>query len=144
MPHLLFENTRRHHPNHFTKGDKVMPYVQTTHSGKTKNIAGKKTENTVIRKYKRQGYKVTDTHKGYDFKATKRGSTKYIEVKSGDGRLTERQKAMKRRHGSNYIVEKKDTLLPSKYDKHKSKKRTNTSSRTKRKRKSRKSKARIW
>ena len=77
---------------------------------------GKASENKVAAQYRRNGYTVTHIRDGADLKATKPGhATKYIEVKSGPGEhgltgvtdnheLRPNQQAMKRRHGSNYVI----------------------------------------
>lgn len=83
--------------------------------GKWRNPAAKancdrgvSAENAVIRKYKRNGWKVEregKAHKGYDFVATKNGSKRFVEAKSGkDSALRKTQKKAKRRHGKKYHV----------------------------------------
>ena len=73
------------------------------------NVRGQSAERAVIRKYERQGWRVQrvgNAH-GCDFKATKQGSTRYVEVKSGEGSwMRPKQKATQRRHGSKYKVHK--------------------------------------
>ena len=60
-------------------------------------------------KLKRQGYSVTRTGKGHDFKATKRAPsgfkiTQFVEVKSGGAKLSPTQQKAKKRLGSKYKV----------------------------------------
>src|SRR5574337_208122 len=74
---------------------------------------GKDGEEQVRRKYEFNGYKVTRTGKGHDFKAEKQDwltgkkDTKYIEVKNtrGDPRLSNLQKKKKKQFGRKYVVE---------------------------------------
>ena len=77
-----------------------------------KNAAqGRRAERMVRRKYKMQGYSIRRTGYGHDFKATRRNifggkETKFVEVKSGNGRLSPTQWRAKRRLGSRYVVER--------------------------------------
>ena len=57
---------------------------------------GKRAENRVMNEYKNKGWNVKKTGKGHDFKATKttdmwtgKKTTKYVEVKTGDAKLSE-------------------------------------------------------
>ena len=77
-----------------------------------KNAAqGKRAERQVRAKYKKKGYNVRSTGIGHDFKVTRRGSfgyrkTIFVEVKSGNARLSTTQRNAKRRLGSRYVVER--------------------------------------
>lgn len=78
-----------------------------------KNAArGAAAEKRVARKYRKAGHKVVRTGTGHDFMATKRsrstGKTtrKFVEVKSGNAKLSKRQRAEKRKHGRRYVVER--------------------------------------
>lgn len=66
---------------------------------------GARAESKVKRAYEDAGWSVRRHGWGADFKATKNGSTRFIEVKTTSGKLTPRQKAMRRRHGNAYHIE---------------------------------------
>jgi hypothetical protein len=64
-----------------------------------------------------EGYEVERTHYGSDFKATKRDfltgevvEEKYVEAKSGDARLSDRQKKEKKRR-KNYEVRRRNLFF---------------------------------
>lgn len=66
---------------------------------------GELAEKKVRRAYESEGW-ATERHGwGADFKATKNGSTRYVEVKTTSGKLSRRQKAMQRKHGRQYHIE---------------------------------------
>ena len=65
---------------------------------------GERHEDRIERKYKRDGWKVERSGWGSDFKATKNGHVRYIECKTGTGRLTPKQKRRKARVGKRYKV----------------------------------------
>ena len=67
---------------------------------------GKKAEARIKNRYKRDGYKIERAGWGSDFKVTKNGRSKFVEVKSGTSRLTEKQLKMKKKYGSRYKVER--------------------------------------
>lgn len=89
---------------------------KSTRSGRQtirKNAAkGAAAERRVARKYRKAGYSVKQTGIGHDFMATKRSKTtgkmirKRVEVKSGNAKLSKRQRAAKRKHGRGYVVER--------------------------------------
>lgn len=61
-------------------------------------------ERKVANGYKRKGWKVERAGWGSDFKASKNGRNIRIEVKTGDGRITDKQAGLMRRMGSDYKV----------------------------------------
>ena len=75
---------------------------------------GKRVENKVKREYKERGYSVKTTGKGHDFRATKtnpstgKKTTKLVEVKSGNAKLTPTQRRSKKRLGKKYVVERRE------------------------------------
>ena len=75
---------------------------------------GKRVEDKVKREYKARGYDVKQTGKGHDFKATKTNSstgkktTKFVEVKSGNAKLTPTQQKSKKRLGKKFVVERRE------------------------------------
>ena len=75
---------------------------------------GKRVENKVKREYKALGYAVKPTGKGHDFKATKtsrstgKKTTKYVEVKSGNAKLTPTQQRSKNRLGKKFVLERRE------------------------------------
>jgi hypothetical protein len=76
---------------------------------------GKEGEEHIRRKYEFNGYKVERTGKGHDFKAerkdwlTGKKETKYIEVKTGNSKLSDLQRKKKRQYGrSKYVEERLD------------------------------------
>ena len=75
---------------------------------------GKGGEEHIKSKYEFNGYKVTRTGKGHDFRAEKRDwwtgkkESKVIEVKTGNSPLSDLQKKKKRQYGSKYVVERLD------------------------------------
>ena len=75
-------------------------------------VQGKDGEERIKRDYECSGYKVKRTGRGHDYKATKRDwlsgkkETKYIEVKTGNGKLSPLQKKKKRSLGKKYVVER--------------------------------------
>lgn len=73
---------------------------------------GKAGERKIREEYEFSGYKVTRTGKGHDLKAEKKDwfigkkKTKYIEVKTGNSKLSKLQKKKQSRLGDKYIVER--------------------------------------
>ena len=73
---------------------------------------GKAGEEQVKAKYELNGYKVTRTGRGHDYRATKKNwlngkrETKYVEVKTGNSKLSPLQKKKKRQLGSKYVEER--------------------------------------
>ena len=73
---------------------------------------GRAGEEQVKAKYELNGYKVTRTGKGHDYRATKRNwftgkrETKYIEVKTGNSKLSPLQRKKKKQLGSKYVEER--------------------------------------
>ena len=72
---------------------------------------GRRVESIVRRRYERKGFKVQCTGRGHDFKATRYGSAggkfvKFVEVKSGNAKLSPTQRRAKRRLGPRYAVER--------------------------------------
>ena len=93
--------------------------VSTSRQSKRKTIRanatkGKRVENKVKREYKARGYKVKSTGKGHDFKATKtnpstgKKTTKFVEVKSGNTKLTPTQQKSKKRLGKKFVEERRE------------------------------------
>ncbi|MDE1844430.1 MAG: hypothetical protein KGI10_03780 [Thaumarchaeota archaeon] len=71
---------------------------------------GRQGEEQARREYEFSGHEVERTGKGHDLKVTKRdwltgkkGKPKYVEVKTGNSKLSELQKKKKRQYGSRYI-----------------------------------------
>jgi len=78
---------------------------------------GKAAENQVEMELQMEGYEVERTHEGSDFHAKRRNpftgevvEEKDIEVKSGNARLSERQKR-ERERSDNYEVRRRDPLF---------------------------------
>ncbi len=75
---------------------------------------GKQGEESVKSNYESRGYKVKRTGKGHDYKVSKRDlftgkkESKYVEVKTGNSKLSKLQKKKKARLGSRYVVERPD------------------------------------
>ena len=75
---------------------------------------GKAGEEQVKAKYELNGYKVTRTGKGHDYRATKKNwwtgkrETKYVEVKTGNAKLSPLQRKKKKQYGSKYVEERVD------------------------------------
>lgn len=73
---------------------------------------GKAGERKIKSEYEFSGYKVTRTGKGHDLKAEKedwftgKKKTKYIEVKTGNSKLSKLQKKKRRQLGDKYVVER--------------------------------------
>lgn len=73
---------------------------------------GKAGEEQVKAKYEFNGYKVERTGKGHDYRATKRNwfsgkkETKYVEVKTGNSKLSPLQRKKKKQLGSKYVEER--------------------------------------
>ena len=71
---------------------------------------GKRAENKVKSEYRARGFHVKTTGVGHDFKATRtnwstgRKYTKYVEVKSGNAKLSPLQRQSKRYLGNRYVV----------------------------------------
>ena len=76
---------------------------------------GRQGEEQVKSRYEWAGYKVKRTGRGHDYRATRRNwlngkkETKYIEVKTGDAKLSPLQRKKKKQYGSKYKVERVDT-----------------------------------
>lgn len=74
---------------------------------------GKRAERAVRSEYEMAGYKTKQTGKGHDFKATRRNGltgkkdTKYVEVKTGNAKLSPLQKKKKGQLGHKYVVERR-------------------------------------
>ena len=75
---------------------------------------GKEAEEQVRREYEMAGHTVKRTGIGHDYRGSKRDwltgkkKSKYIEVKSGDAKLSPLQEKAKKRFGSRYKVERVD------------------------------------
>ncbi len=73
---------------------------------------GRAGERKIKEEWEFSGYKVTRTGKGHDLKAEKRDlftgekETKYIEVKTGNSKLSKLQKKKRGRLGKKYVVER--------------------------------------
>ena len=72
---------------------------------------GRAGEKKIKEEYEFSGYKVTWTGKGHDFKAEKKDwfgnkTTKHIEVKTGNSKLSKLQKKKRGRLGDKYVVER--------------------------------------
>ncbi len=73
---------------------------------------GKAGERKIKKEYEFSGYKVTRTGKGHDFKAEKKDwftgkkKTKYIEVKTGNSKLSKLQNKKRGQFGNKYVVER--------------------------------------
>ena len=72
---------------------------------------GRAGEKKIKEEYEFSGYKVTRTGKGHDFKAEKKDwfgnkTTKHIEVKTGNSKLSKLQKKKRGRLGDKYVVER--------------------------------------
>ncbi|WP_371504513.1 hypothetical protein [Nitrosopumilus adriaticus] len=73
---------------------------------------GKAGERKIKEEYEFSGYKVTRTGKGHDLKAEKKDwftgqkKTKYIEVKTGNSKLSKLQKKKRGHLGDKYVVER--------------------------------------
>ena len=73
---------------------------------------GKAGEEQVKAKYEFNGYKVERTGKGHDYRATKKNwfsgkkETKYVEVKTGNSKLSPLQRKKKKQLGSKYVEER--------------------------------------
>jgi len=72
---------------------------------------GRSGERKIKEEYEFSGYKVTRTGKGHDLKAEKKDwfgnkTTKYIEVKTGNSKLSKLQKKKRGRLGEKYVVER--------------------------------------
>lgn len=98
---------------------------------RTNAAKGKRVEDKVKREYKKRGYDVKPTGKGHDFKATKtspstgKKTTKFVEVKSGDAKLTPTQQKSKKRLGKKFVEERREpnTRRPTKKSSRKSKRK---------------------
>lgn len=71
---------------------------------------GRQGEEQARREYEFSGHEVERTGKGHDLKVTKRDwltgkkeKPKYVEVKTGNSKLSELQKKKKRQYGSRYV-----------------------------------------
>lgn len=71
---------------------------------------GREGEEQARREYEFSGHEVERTGKGHDLKVTKRdwltgekGKPKYVEVKTGNSKLSKLQKKKKRQYGSRYV-----------------------------------------
>lgn len=79
---------------------------------------GKDAEEHIKRKYEFNGYKVTRTGRGHDFKAEKRDwlsgkkEIKHIEVKTGNSKLSDLQRKKKRQFGRGKYVEERLDYTP--------------------------------
>ena len=78
-----------------------------------KNAAkGAAAEKRAARQYRKAGYKVERTGRGHDFAVSKRGKTTgravrtFVEVKSGNAKLSPAQRRAKRAHGRRYVVKR--------------------------------------
>ena len=77
---------------------------------------GRRGEERVRMRRELQGWKMTRTGKGHDYKATRtdqrtgRKKTEYVEVKTGDAKLSPLQKKKKRQYGRRYVVENGDSM----------------------------------
>jgi len=72
---------------------------------------GRAGEKKIKEGYEFSGYKVTRTGKGHDFKAEKKDwfgnkTTKHIEVKTGNSKLSKLQKKKRGQFGDKYVVER--------------------------------------
>lgn len=72
---------------------------------------GKAGERKIKEEYEFSGYKVKRTGKGHDLKAEKKDwfgnkTTKYIEVKTGNSKLSKLQKKKRGQLGDKYVVER--------------------------------------
>ena len=73
---------------------------------------GKAGEKRIRDQYESNGYNVKRTGKGHDLKAerkdwlTGKKETKYIEVKTGNSKLSKLQKKKRRQHGKKFVVER--------------------------------------
>jgi len=72
---------------------------------------GREGERKIREKYEFSGGKVTRTGKGHDFKVETKDwfgkkTTKHIEVKTGNSKLSKLQKKKQRRLGDKYVVER--------------------------------------
>lgn len=80
---------------------------------------GKEGEERVRSNYEMAGYEVKRTGKGHDYKVTRkswlggRDEVKYVEVKTGNSKLSPLQKRKKRRLGDRYVVERTATWTSS-------------------------------
>ena len=76
---------------------------------------GEAGERRVMERYKAAGWKIERTGHGHDFKATRNdglaSKTRYVEVKTGNAKLSPLQKRKKRRLGKKYVVENGDPLV---------------------------------
>ena len=75
---------------------------------------GKEGEKKIKRDWEFAGYRVTRTGRGHDLKAQRRDpltgekETKFIEVKTGNSRLSNLQRKKQRQYGERYVVESLD------------------------------------
>ncbi len=78
---------------------------------------GKAGERRIKEEYEFSGYKVKRTGKGHDLKAEKKDwltgkkETKYIEVKTGNSKLSKLQKKKRSQFGKKYVVERLEPTL---------------------------------
>ena len=67
---------------------------------------GSRAERIVASDYRARGWRVRNTHSGADLVATRGSSKKWIEVKTGTGKLTKAQQRKRNAVGhDNYVVE---------------------------------------
>ncbi len=85
-------------------------------TNRTNQEQGREGERKARAKYEMVGYEVTRTGKGHDFKATKRDpisgkkSTIYVEVKTGNSKLSPLQKKKQKQLSGRYKVERENTI----------------------------------
>lgn len=73
---------------------------------------GRNGESQVKARYEMNGWKMTRTGKGHDYRATRKNwgtgktETKYVEVKTGNSQLSDLQKKKKKQFGRKYVEER--------------------------------------
>ena len=78
---------------------------------------GKRGEERVKTQRELQGWKMTRTGKGHDYKATRtnhltgKKEAEYVEVKTGNAKLSPLQKKKKRQYGNKYVVENGNSMF---------------------------------
>ena len=96
-------------PNLFHKPTKK---EEKTKQVKNNSEQGKSGEQLVVSRWQLNGWKMTRTGTGHDYRATRinrhtgKLQTYFVEIKTGNSTLSERQKEAKKRYGTRYVVER--------------------------------------
>lgn len=99
----------------FTKKSKKQRQRDTLEENRRR---GRVAEEQVRFEYEIRGYEMCKTHTGRDFEAVRRDmfigrviDHKYIEVKSGNAKLSDRQQVTKKKKKGQFVEERRDPLF---------------------------------